>query len=311
VKRTHFQGLQHHKVLIARKGNSYQRVLVGSTNFSYRGIYIQANNALVFDDADVAKLYGDVFDAAFKKPDTFKDDPLAKKWHAITKPGRPPVSFCFSPHSSDKLSLNPVSGAIDGAHSCVLFAIAFLYQTKTGATREAVDRLAQRPLFSYGISDKEGGLEVHKPDGSIGVVPFAYLKDNAPQPFKNEWGGGSGINVHHKFVVTDFHLPTAKVFTGSSNLAPSGEKANGDHLIMIEDQKLAVAYTIEALRVFDHLHFRNRMKDAGKQTPKSKAKKPDQLTLKKPKAISKKAAWFEDYYVADSQLERDRLLFVK
>jgi len=98
------------------------------------------------------------------------------------------------------------------------------------------------------------------------------------------------------------------VFTGSSNLAPSGETGNGDHLIMIEDQKLAIAYTIEALRVFDHLHFRSNMKKAGK-LPGKPAKKPELITLRKPSAISGKPAWFEDYYVAGSHGERDRLLF--
>ena len=31
---------------------------------------------------------------------------------------------------------------------------------------------------------------------------------------------------------------------------------------MIEDPRVATAYAIEALRVFDHLHFRSRMEDA-------------------------------------------------
>lgn len=70
-----------------------------------------------------------------------------------------------------------------------------------------------KPVFSYGISDKRGGLEVKKPDGSTGLVSFAALSQFAPQPFEREWSGGKGINVHHKFVVTDFSLPTAKVFT--------------------------------------------------------------------------------------------------
>ncbi len=102
--------------------------------------------------------------------------------------------------------------------------------------------------------------------------------------------------------MTDFSLPTAKVFTGSSNLAPSGEKNNGDHLIMIEDRKIAIGYAIEALRVFDHLHFRSRMRA-------SRRGKKDKLELREPKAIDGKDAWFEEYYVSGSQRERDRELF--
>jgi phosphatidylserine/phosphatidylglycerophosphate/cardiolipin synthase-like enzyme len=139
------------------------------------------------------------------------------------------------------------------------------------------------------------------------LVDFAFLAKNAPEPFKSEWSGGKGINIHHKFVVTDFSLPSAKVFTGSSNLAPNGEEGNGDHLIMIEDRKIALAYAIEALRIFDHLHFRSRMQEALKDKKGKQA--TEKLTLDKPTAISGKPAWFEKYYVANSQRERDRLLF--
>jgi hypothetical protein len=48
VNRMHFKNLQHNKVLIAKKNGEPIKVLFGSTNFSFRGIYIQANNALVF-----------------------------------------------------------------------------------------------------------------------------------------------------------------------------------------------------------------------------------------------------------------------
>ena len=310
VKRTHFKNLQHHKVLIARRGGKPFKVLGGSTNFSYRGFYIQANNALVFDNEDVAALYGAVFDAAFDDPDTFENTELARKWHLVQTQNMPPVHFCFSPHKLTDLSLQPVQGAIAQASSSVLYAVAFLYQMGKGITKDEFDRLMNRPVFSYGVSDKGGALQVHKPDGSIGLVDFEYLAEHAPEPFKSEWSGGKGINIHHKFVVTDFSLPTAKVFSGSSNLSPSGERNNGDHLIMIEDQRIATSYAIEALRMFDHLHFRTVMQSATKKKTKKLKEKPPPLTLQKPKAISHKSEnWFEPYYKIGSQKEKDRLLF--
>jgi hypothetical protein len=310
VHRTHFANLQHHKVLIARRNGVPFKVLTGSTNFSFRGIYIQSNNVLVFDDPSVASLFGNVFDAAFEDPAGFASEELATKWHTLQDPGRPPLHLCFSPHRSSDISLNPVRGAIEQASSSVLYAVAFLSQIKSGPTKQAFDRLINRPVFSYGITDKRGRLQLQKPDGSVGLVDFAYLADHAPEPFKSEWSGGRGINVHHKFVITDFSLPTAKVFTGSSNLAPSGEEGNGDHLILIEDRKVAVAYAIEALRVFDHLHFRDRMKAAGIRRRGGRVKRAS-LKLRKPRAISGEPAWFEDYYVTGSQKERDRLLFAR
>jgi hypothetical protein len=303
IVRGRFRGLQHNKVFIAKRNGIPFKVLAGSTNFSFRGIYIQANNVLVFSDVDISQLFGQMFEVAFVDMANFNQHPLASKWHLVKPDGLPAVHICFSPHKSPDLALGPVGGAIDLADSSVFYAIAFLYQTKSGAVKAALDRLIKRPVFSYGVSDKKGSLELKKPDGSKGLVDFAYLAGNAPEPFKSEWQGGRGINIHHKFVVTDFDKPTAKVFTGSSNLSPSGERNNGDHLIMIEDQRIATAYAIEALRMFDHLHFRVRMKEAGIKAPKK-------LVLQKPTAISgKKNTWFDRYYVPDSQRTRDRKLF--
>jgi phosphatidylserine/phosphatidylglycerophosphate/cardiolipin synthase-like enzyme len=307
VKRAHFQNLQHNKVLIAKRNGRHIKLLTGSTNFSFRGLYIQANNLLVFSSPPVAELFGKAFDAAFRDPSSFKSDALAAQWQLAQSEGCPPVHLCFSPHKSADLSLNPVRGAIDQATSSVLYSVAFLNQIRSGPTKDAFDRLMTKSVFSYGIVDNRGNLEVKKPDGSTGLVDFAFLSKNAPEPFKSEWSGGKGINVHHKFVVTDFSLPNAKVFCGSSNLAPNGEEGNGDNLIMIEDRKVATTYAIEALRLFDHLHFRSRMKDS--QTVKKGKKSTDTMALHKPTAISGEPAWFEEYYAADSQRERDRLLF--
>ncbi|HWA82076.1 MAG TPA: phospholipase D-like domain-containing protein [Fimbriimonadaceae bacterium] len=302
VKRTHFRNLQHHKVLIVRRNGVAVKVLCGSTNFSFRGIYIQANNVIVFSDEDIAGLFDKVFEQAFNAPDTFSKNDLALKWH-MPSMREPRVSFCFSPHDDVKLSLNPVGAAIDQATSSVFFSIAFLNQILSGPTREAIDRLEGRPIFSYGVVNQTGKkLQIHKPDGSVGLVDFAYLSAHAPSPFKEEWKAGGGINIHHKFVVSDFNLPGAKVFMGSSNLSKAGENNNGDNLVMIEDREVATSYAIEAVRLFDHLHFRSAMQEAASTTK-------GVMALKKPTAISGQPAWFERYYQTGTQLEQDRLIF--
>ncbi|MFD2182353.1 phospholipase D-like domain-containing protein [Rhodoplanes azumiensis] len=311
VVRTHFSGLQHHKVLITRRKGVREKVLCGSTNFTFRGLYIQANNMLVFHSAEIAALFGRMFDLAFEDPSAFRSDDFAKTWHAVSTRGKPTVQVCFSPHVQPDLSLNPIRAAIDQATSSVFYSVAFLSQMTTGPTIEALTRLMDRPIFSYGTADRRGSLELRKPDGTIGLVDFAYLAKKAPQPFAAEWSGGKGRNIHHKFLVTDFSLPTAKVFTGSSNFSPSGEKGNGDHLIMIEDRKIATAYAIEAVRIFDHLRFRDLMRDTfgPKDEKMTRAKAPKAITLRKPPAIGGGSAWFERFYVEGSQARRDRLVF--
>jgi phosphatidylserine/phosphatidylglycerophosphate/cardiolipin synthase-like enzyme len=267
VTRMHFNALQQNKVLIAKKNGKPVKVLFGSTNFSFRGIYIQANNALVLYSPEAAGMFAQIFELAFTAPTKFKSNALSQKWHLLSGTSHPPVHFCFSPHVDSDLSLNPLAAAIDQATSSVFFDIAFFNQMKSGPTVDAIDRLMDKYVFSYGISNNAKGLNVKKLDGSIGFVDFAYLAKNTSQPFAGEWSGiaasvkKSGkksaprINQHDKFVVTDFRLPTAKVFTGSSNLSVNGEEKNGDNLVMIEDPKVATSYAIEAIRIFDHCSF--------------------------------------------------------
>ena len=70
---------------------------------------------------------------------------------------------------------------------------------------------------------------------------------------------------------------------------------------MIEDPRVATSYAIQAVLVFDHPHFAANM---------NAVKKPTQLLLQRPIAISKaKATWFARYCEKNSQLERDRQLF--
>jgi hypothetical protein len=302
VKRMHFGRQQHNKVMILKRNGKPIRVLTGSTNFSLRGLYIQANNVLVFEADAIAKLYDDVFDAYWTDPKKFKTNPLSQKWHRVGSLAGSPLSFCFSPHANNTLSLDPVADAIVEAESSVLYAVVFLNQL-TGQVRDSLDDLVNRSLFSYGVAQRTGGLSVVKPDGSRGLLPFAYIAKKAPQPFKREWSGGEGNMVHHKFVVTDFNGASPKVFTGSSNLAAGGELANGDNMILIEDRKVAIAYGIEALRLFDHFHFRVNLKEGDE--------KREKITLQKPPRNRDEKTWFASYYVNGHIKERDRKLFIR
>jgi phosphatidylserine/phosphatidylglycerophosphate/cardiolipin synthase-like enzyme len=302
VKRMHFGRQQHNKVLIVRRDGLPLRVLAGSTNFSLRGLYIQANNALVFDDLLVAAKYGELFDAYWTSPKTFRQNPLSQQWWEVRNEPDSRVSLCFSPHSDSGLSLDRIAHAIENAESSVLYSIVFLNQL-SGVVREALDELMDRTLFSYGVAQRVGGLNVNKPDGSRGLLPFAYLAENAPEPFSTEWSGHTTDRsnmVHHKFLVTDFNGNRPTVYTGSSNMAAGGEYSNGDNLICIEDRKVAIAYAIEALRLFDHFHFRVKARESDS---------PAVLRLAKPPAPGEKP-WFSQYYRIGHIKERDRLLFI-
>lgn len=306
VARHRFSGLQHNKVIIARRKNGKAfAVSTGSTNFSLSGLYIQNNNLLLFTDDDVAGYYADVFDNAFPKATGFSGKPIAARWFEKPLANAGTYRFCFSPHKKKStLSMQPVAYAITAAKKSVFYAIAFR-SAETGPADAALDALDPDRLLVMGVANMAGKpksktLKVQLP--GRGPVPFgpAALTKNLPEPFKSEWAGGGGIHMHHKFVVCDFNGDKPVVFTGSSNLAQGGEEKNGDNLIEIRDRKVVVAYAVQAISIFDHYGFRNRMKRAQKE--------PEAYDLAEPPAPGQPAWWAASFTAGDYKC-RDRELF--
>jgi hypothetical protein len=305
VKRCHLARFQHHKVLIVRRGDEIVKVLAGSANFSIRGLYAQANNVVVFANAQPCALYGEAFDLLWQgdgRAPGFRSSELASKGWLLDEQRLPGSTVSFAPHASEHLSLDDVAGAIDGADDSVLFAVMDL-----DGGGEVLARLrgaaGHDQFFSYGVADSAGGISLYKPGSSRGVlVPSAVLRAQIPapfQPFLAETTGGVGHTIHHKFVVVDFNTSDPVVFAGSSNLVASGERNNGDSLFAIRDRAIATAYAIEAVRLVDHYHFRASVKAA---------------TTVRPLVLQGRAhprPWWRPYYRAGDLKAVDRRLFVR
>ena len=128
----------------------------------------------------------------------------------------------------------------------------------------------------------------------------AALEKNVPEPFKSEPTGGGGNRMHHKFVVIDFDKPTARVYLGSNNFSSAADTKNGENLLLIRDRRIAVSYVVEALRIFDHYHFRVAQQEAKKAKRKLQLGKPPRSPGEKP--------WWAQYYTNARKI-RDRELF--
>ena len=267
IRQGHFKRFAHDKIMIQRKNGKAVKVLTGSANFSVRGLYVQANNVMVFDDPDVAGLYDQVFESVFNDMSGFVKTPLAGKWFDFPKqPGVPPFSVSFAPHPTGGVSLDKVVSAINGAKSSILFAVMEL--GGSGGVLSALEALhLSGKVFSYGMTQAEAGFKVYKPGQPGLLVPFAALDKHVPPPFQQEWSGGMGQVIHDKFVVIDFNDANPIVFTGSSNLAEGGEMSNGDNLLAISDPVVASAFAVEAIRLVDHYHFRANMEQATDAEP--------------------------------------------
>jgi PLD-like domain len=298
VKVGHFQRFSHDKILIQKRGDTALKVLSGSANFSVRGLYVQSNNVFTFDDPATAALYEQAFQQSWDKPSAFAASALAASWHDCGgHDGLPAYSVCLSPHHTASVSLDRVAKAVTGATGSVLFAIMEI-GAGTGPLMDAIRALPSRPdLYAFGTTQRlDGSLKVQKSGDPADAtfIPFSYLADKVPAPFKTEWNGGQGQVIHHKFVVIDFNGENPLVFAGSSNLAAGGEEQNGDNLVCFTDRGIAATYAIEAIQLVDHYRFRAAMQQATDAQP---------LQLK-----PHSAHWADAYYVAGSPKFRERTL---
>jgi len=265
VKTGHFRRFAHNKVMIQKKNGKATKVLTGSANFSLRGLYVQANSVLVFDDPVTAGLYEQAFEQAFNDETGFKSSNIASKWFEATTNHNPLVSISFAPHKT-AFSLDTVSQVIDSAKSSVFFAV--MEAESSGPVMPALANLANREnVLSLGTIEQKSQLSLFKQGKNSGVTSFSFLKKNVTKPFQAEWKGGKGRVIHHKFVVCDFNSDNPVVFCGSSNLAGGGETSNGDNLIEVRDANLANYYAIEAIRLFDNYRFRSLHENSTSNKP--------------------------------------------
>jgi PLD-like domain len=303
VKRQHMSNLQHNKTIVV-DGKNIKAAICGSTNFTWRGQFVQSNNAVVVKGKKAIQPFVDAFENYWENDFVKGFGPTeSTDWHSL---GFSDIDakVTFSPHAKDKGVLESIGEDIRRAKSSVFYSLAFLNQTG-GAVTEAIEAVTQAEgIFVYGISDKRmGGLDVHLPNGKVAPVNVANLSKNLPEPFKGEPTAlnaqGGGTRMHHKFIVIDFDKPTARVYTGSYNFSNPADEKNGENLLVIRNRRIAVSYMIQALSIFDHYHFRVL------QAKATASDKPVQL--KKPPNGNQKPWWDKDY--TDARRILDRKLF--
>lgn len=302
VKRQHMGQLQHNKTLVIN-GPKVKAALCGSTNFAWRGLFVQNNHAVVVRGAKAIQPFVKAFEQywASNDPGDFGDSP-STQWNDLGLAGVK-AKVTFSPHSKARQVLPELADDIASkATSSILYSLAFLGMSH-GSLRDAITKVTEgNKLFVYGIADKKvGGINLQKTDGNIAPVnPQALTDKDVPEPFKSEPTGGFGTRMHHKFVVIDFDKPTARVYFGSNNMSLTADLKNGENLVLVQDRRVATAFMIEALRIFDHYEFRI----AATRT------KIGKLFLAKPPRKKGEKPWWDKDYTLKHRI-KDRELFSK
>lgn len=245
----------------------------------------------------------DAFDNLFANPNSpsgFGATPSAK----LVSLGLANVNakVSFSPHIASNALLKSIADDLGNTTSSLFYSLAFLNITP-GPIRQQIKTLrTNNNIFVNGLADKNvGDLELQLPNGNKPVAFPAALLKNAPEPFKSEIAGGSGVRMHHKFLVIDFDKPKlARVFMGSYNFSVAADLKNGENLLLIQDQRVAVSYMIQAITMFDHYEF--RLLQAKADTAQKK------LFLKTPPRDKKDKPWWFDSFNDKAKI-RDRVLF--
>lgn len=305
VKRHHMSRLQHNKTIVV-DGKKCRAVVCGSTNYTWRGFFVQNNNAVILRSKTAVEVFRKAFENYWQHDSVvgFGGTDSAKKWSDLGIAGVD-ARVTFSPHGKSNVALDSIAADVARSKSCLLYSLAFLAQTK-GSIREAITRITRnKAIFVYGIADRKvGGIDLQTPDGNVPPVYPAALSKNLPEPFKSEPSGltgNRGTRMHHKFLVIDFDRPTARVYLGSYNFSNPADTKNGENLVLVKDRRIATSYMIEALRIFDHYHFRVAQKNARKKTGRK-------LQLKTPPRKPGQRPWFEEDFT-DARKIRDRKLF--
>lgn len=314
VKRQHMANLQHHKS-IAVSATGLHKVVYGSTNFTWRGFYVQSNNAIVVSGKSAVDDYFTFFESYFSAENAgdFRESDASADWHDLKIAGLD-AKVGLSPHTEENGLLASIGEDIGKVKSSVLFSLAFLGQMTKGPIGPALGRaIKSKTVHALGIADarvEKGnlGVTVLTPDNKRRVVRASALTGNVPAPFSTEPSGLSGsggqhrgTRMHHKFVVLDFDTDDARVYLGSYNFSEPADFDNGENLVLIKDRTVATSYMIEALRIYDHYRFRTAQEDQ-----KTKGKKVIELKLP-PEKPSEKPWWQKDW--DDPIRARDRELF--
>jgi hypothetical protein len=288
IVRGSFARYSHDKVfIVSRSGEAAMEVLTGSTNFSLTGLYVNANHVLVFEDANVAGHYDEVFEKSWqvlsstKSPskgaaNAFSGTSLATQPYQSQADFVPKMQITFSPHTDADVT-KVLGGMADriqqethSAKGNVIFAVMQIAQS-SGPVCQTLGALhATKTVFSYGISDAPQGIFLYSPGQATGVqVTGKPGQVTLPAPF-DQVPSLPGHEIHDKFVVCGLNGNDPVVYCGSSNLASGGEAANGDNLLAIHDADVATVFAIEALGLVDHYNFLDRMANPKTTAPKKK-----------------------------------------
>jgi phosphatidylserine/phosphatidylglycerophosphate/cardiolipin synthase-like enzyme len=273
-------------------------VLTGSTNWTSTGLCAQSNNAIVIDDGELAATYLDFWqrlkDECPTDPATQSDAMRSDNNHGrdFTIDGAQ-TTLWLSPNTKrhtkpdDAPRPDDMAAVFDAIHAAKHGILFLLFQPGKPSVLDAIveAQRAKPELYVRGaatdpqaIRDYETQLH-QRPGDPVANVAAASAIDDQFSFWQKELLKSSPeahAIIHDKIVVVDPLSPDCVVITGSHNLGYRASYTNDENLLIIRGhQKLAEAYAVHVMDIYDHYRWRWLLQQHGNHAFTALKRTPD------------------------------------
>ncbi|HYM78882.1 MAG TPA: phospholipase D-like domain-containing protein [Candidatus Dormibacteraeota bacterium] len=292
------QAIFHHKFIVLSKMNGEERepqaVLAGSTNFTFNGVYCQANDLYVSTEAAIAQTYLNQFEHIFGG-ETVAETKARDSAQNIYDPAAV-MQVGFSPRTG-KTDLSCFVTLINSAKQDVLFSTAF------GLEKSVEEALAGEPhdaILRFGVQDKASDITGMHADHTAQFTAASMLPKGLDGWLQEQHvkGQTGSILIHTKCIVVDFTSDHPIVISGSHNYSTNASASNDENAAIIrDDTDLADNFACEIMRIYDHYRFRYVTSH------------PTAKRRTTPPTLTPNDSWLEPYFDPNTLKYADRLVF--
>lgn len=274
----------HNKFMVYVDDAGRERaVLTGSTNWTVTGICAQSNNAIMIEDASLAKAYLEYWNRLKTDDADQGSDFRQSNMTPIEVNNGSAINLWFSPNTKQKnkpahdaptpVDMDEVFNAINGAKEGILFLV---FQPGTPSIVDEIVKTqnAKPELFVRGAATDPKAVDdfntqlYHRPGQAPDeVVAATEIKDQFSYWEKEllKLSPTCHAIIHDKIVVIDPFTDNCVVITGSHNLGFRASYNNDENLLIIRgNRKLAEAYAVHVSDVYDHYRWRYTLQHSTK-----------------------------------------------